>query len=67
MTPIKKYRFPAAVNNELDGRTPRHARNPAMPKHFRMIDNARRTLTAIENSAVDELLAGRMDRRDFLR
>lgn len=32
-----------------------------------MIDNARRTLTAIENSAVDELLAGRMDRRDFLR
>ncbi|RUZ54350.1 peptide ABC transporter substrate-binding protein, partial [Mesorhizobium sp. M7A.F.Ca.US.007.01.1.1] len=38
-----------------------------MPKHFRMIDNARRTLTAIENSAVDELLAGRMDRRDFLR
>ncbi|WP_245465025.1 LysR family transcriptional regulator, partial [Mesorhizobium sp. M7A.F.Ca.CA.004.05.2.1] len=38
-----------------------------MPKHFRMIDNACRTLTAIENSAVDELLAGRMDRRDFLR
>src|SRR6188472_2775016 len=31
-----------------------------MPKHFRMIDAARRTLTAIENSAVDELLAGTM-------
>ena len=38
-----------------------------MPKHFRMIDAARRNLTAIENSAVDELLAGRMGRRDFLR
>ncbi|MFC3321904.1 ABC transporter substrate-binding protein [Mesorhizobium cantuariense] len=38
-----------------------------MPEHFRMIDNARRTLTAIENSAVDEMLAGRIGRRDFLR
>src|SRR5882672_2915955 len=38
-----------------------------MPKHFRMIDTARRNLTAIENSAIDELLAGRIGRRDFLR
>ena len=38
-----------------------------MPKHFQTIDAARKTLTAIENSAVDELLAGRIGRRDFLR
>lgn len=38
-----------------------------MPRHFRMIDAARGNLTAIENSAVDELLAGRIGRRDFLR
>ncbi|RVD47342.1 peptide ABC transporter substrate-binding protein, partial [Mesorhizobium sp. M8A.F.Ca.ET.023.02.2.1] len=38
-----------------------------MPRHFMTIDAARKNLTAIENSAVDELLAGRVDRRDFLR
>ncbi|TPI54026.1 ABC transporter substrate-binding protein [Mesorhizobium sp. B3-1-7] len=38
-----------------------------MPKHFRTIDAARKTLGAIENSAVDELLAGRIGRREFLR
>ena len=38
-----------------------------MPRHFMTIDAARKNLTAIENSAVDELLAGRLDRRDFLR
>ncbi|TSE04080.1 peptide ABC transporter substrate-binding protein, partial [Mesorhizobium intechi] len=38
-----------------------------MPRHFMTIDAARKNLTAIENSAVDDLLAGRLDRRDFLR
>ncbi|TGU19453.1 peptide ABC transporter substrate-binding protein, partial [Mesorhizobium sp. M4B.F.Ca.ET.150.01.1.1] len=38
-----------------------------MPKHFRTIDAARRNLSAIENSAIDELLAGRIGRREFLR
>ncbi|MER9969410.1 hypothetical protein NKJ94_21825 [Mesorhizobium sp. M0060] len=38
-----------------------------MPKHFKTIDAARRKLSSIENSAVDELLAGRIGRRDFLR
>jgi peptide/nickel transport system substrate-binding protein len=42
-------------------------RNAAMPKHFRTIDAARKTLSAIENSAIDELLAGRIGRREFLR
>ena len=37
-----------------------------MPKHFRMIDAARRNLTEIENSAIDELLAA-VGRREFLR
>ncbi|RUU00590.1 peptide ABC transporter substrate-binding protein, partial [Mesorhizobium sp. USDA-HM6] len=38
-----------------------------MPKHFRTIDAARRNLSAIENSAIDELLAGKIGRREFLR
>src|SRR3954453_20180144 len=38
-----------------------------MRKHLERIDIAQRNLTAIENYAVDELLAGRLDRRDFLR
>ncbi len=38
-----------------------------MPRLFHTIDAARRNLSAIENSAVDELLAGRIGRRDFLR
>ncbi|TIS46991.1 MAG: peptide ABC transporter substrate-binding protein, partial [Mesorhizobium sp.] len=38
-----------------------------MPKHFRTIDAARSNLSAIENSAIDELLAGRIGRREFLR
>ena len=38
-----------------------------MPKHFRIIDTARKNLTAIENSAIDELLSGRIGRREFLR
>jgi len=38
-----------------------------MPKHFRTIDAARKTLGAIENSAIDELLAGKIGRREFLR
>lgn len=38
-----------------------------MARPFMTIDAARKNLAAIENSAVDELLAGRLDRRDFLR
>ncbi|MGY2994314.1 hypothetical protein ACVWWD_003121 [Mesorhizobium sp. URHB0026] len=38
-----------------------------MPRHFMTIDAARKSLTEIENSAVDEFMAGRLDRRDFLR
>ena len=38
-----------------------------MSKRLGTIDDARRNLTPIENSVVDELLAGRIGRRDFLR
>jgi peptide/nickel transport system substrate-binding protein len=38
-----------------------------VPRHFKLIETARKHLGPIENSAVDELLAGRIGRRDFLR
>ena len=36
-------------------------------KQFKSIDTLRRGLGAVENDLVDELLAGRLDRRSFLR
>ena len=38
-----------------------------MKRHFRTLDTLRRNLGAIENSAIDQLLAGKIDRRTFLR
>ncbi|RWD98570.1 MAG: hypothetical protein EOS61_31020, partial [Mesorhizobium sp.] len=67
MALIIKYRFSVVINSELDGKPPRQPRNAAMPKHFRTTDAARKNLSAIENSAIDELLAGRIGRREFLR
>jgi peptide/nickel transport system substrate-binding protein len=38
-----------------------------MSKHLQLLDAIRRQLGPIENSAVDSLIAGRIDRRAFLR
>ncbi|WP_119390977.1 ABC transporter substrate-binding protein [Taklimakanibacter lacteus] len=38
-----------------------------MASHFRIFDAVRRKLGPVENSAIDLLLAGKVDRRDFLR
>lgn len=38
-----------------------------MSKHLRLLDAIRRQLGPIENSAIDNLIAGRLDRRAFLR
>src|SRR5262245_19975729 len=38
-----------------------------MRTNFRLLEVFRKNLRAIENSAIDELLAGRVDRRSFLR
>jgi peptide/nickel transport system substrate-binding protein len=43
------------------------ARNAAMKKQLHLIDAIRRNLNPIENSAVDALFAGKVDRRAFLR
>jgi len=40
---------------------------PPMKSNFRILDSLRKNLRPIENSAIDELLAGRVDRRAFLR
>jgi len=38
-----------------------------MSKNTRLIDSFRRDFSAIENALIDELLAGRVNRREFLR
>jgi peptide/nickel transport system substrate-binding protein len=67
METIKKNRFPARLNNEQMAAYRGKQGNAVMKKHFISADAFRRNLTSIENFAIDELLAGKIDRRAFLR